>query len=72
GGGDESTAIGEQITLYFNTTAVDDDDTTDDDTTDDDTSDDDDDDGDDSPFGLEIVLAGIILSTAYIAYRKRK
>jgi hypothetical protein len=70
GGGDEATAIGDQLTLYFNMTAMDDDDTTDDDTSDDDASDDDD--GDDSPFGLEIVLAGIILTSAYIAYRKRK
>jgi len=65
-GGEEATVQGEQLELYFNTTSVDDDDI-DDDTQDDDSGDDD----DDSPFGLEIVFAGIVLSTAYIAYRKR-
>ena len=59
---------GQEVTLYFNTTALPDDD---DDTTDDDVTDDDEDKKDDSPFGIEVVLIGIVLAGAIAVYRKR-
>jgi hypothetical protein len=67
GGGEESTVQSDAVSVYFTEPAVDDDD--DDDTTP--VDDDDDEDGDDSPFGFEIVIAGIILSGVFFVYRRR-
>jgi hypothetical protein len=66
GGGDEFSEQSDSITVFFKegSTPVDDDDDTAPD-------DDDDDDGDDSPFGLEILLIGIIAAGALVYYRKR-
>jgi hypothetical protein len=66
GGGEESTVQTEAIEVFFVEPQPDDDD--DDDIT---PPDDDDDDGDDSPFGFELVIAGIVLTGAFVIYRKR-
>lgn len=70
GGGEEKMEESEEITVYFNRTAQSDDD--DDTGDDDDTTDDEDEDGDDSPFGLEIIFAAVIITAGIIAFRKRK
>jgi hypothetical protein len=70
GGGDEMMEESEEITVYFNRTSQSDDDDTGDD---DDTADDDDDEnGDDSPFGLEIIFAAVIITVGIMVFRKRK
>ena len=65
GGGDDIVEESESVTVYFDLQEVDDDDTTDDDTGDDD------DDDDDSPFGIEIVIIGVLLAAGYFAMRRR-
>jgi hypothetical protein len=69
GGGDDIIEQSDSIEVYFNDTHVPTDDDDDDTTLVDD--DDDDDDSDDSPFGLEVLLIGVVLVGAYAVYRRR-
>jgi hypothetical protein len=67
GGGDEEVEESDEITVYFNTTIPSGDDDTDDD---DDTSEDDDDKK--TPFGIEILFAGILIAVGVFALKRRK